>query len=179
MSRPAAALGRRGVVPWGRVTALAAVIVATLAACGGSDAERGWPSVEVESLASGAPVSTGALVGEVPVVVSLWAVWCQPCKRELPELQELARERAGQVDVVGVNIGDDADQVRVFLDDLGVEFPMYRDVDGLLLAGLDVPQVPATAVVLPSGEVAWLHLGEVTRDEVESAVDEAMAAAAG
>jgi thiol-disulfide isomerase/thioredoxin len=128
-------------------------------------------------LDSGTPVSTADLVGEVPLVVSLWAVWCQPCKRELPELQELAQERTGQIDVVGVNIGDDADRVQMFLTELGVRFPMYRDVDGLLLSELDVPQVPATAVVLPSGEVAWLHLGEVTREQVESAVDAAVATA--
>lgn len=153
--------------------------LAALAACGGGDDESRWPSVEVEALAGGATVSTAELVGDVPLVVSLWAVWCQPCKRELPELQQLADERAAELDVVGVNIGDDAERVRTFLDDLGVGFPMYRDVDGLLLAELDVPQVPATAVVLPSGEVAWLHLGEVTRAQVEAAIEEALAGAGG
>lgn len=153
------------------------VVLTVVGACSGSDATTQWPSVEVESVATGAVVSTAELVGEVPVVISLWAVWCQPCKRELPALQELATARAGEIDVVGVNIGDDVSRVRAFLAEVGVDFPMFRDVDGLLLAELDVPQVPATAVVLPSGDVAWLHLGEVTRVQVEAAVDDAMGSA--
>lgn len=146
----------------------AAVAVAFVAAgCdGGASSDSSWPDVPLAAVADGSTVSSADVVAEGTTVVSLWATWCGPCKRELPMLQQMADEG---VQVVGMNIGDSADSVDAFLSDLGVTFPNYIDVDGELLSGLDVPSVPATMIVV-DGEPTWENLGEVSREAIEEAL---------
>jgi thioredoxin 2 len=43
----------------------------------------------------------------VPVLVDLWARWCGPCKMMAPALEQLARERAGRLKIVKVNVDDE------------------------------------------------------------------------
>jgi len=40
----------------------------------------------------------------MPVLVDLWATWCGPCRMVSPVLAQLARERAGKVKLVKVDI---------------------------------------------------------------------------
>lgn len=154
-------VSRRG-VGW----VLGALVPLVVIGCGGSAGESddgAWPDVAVVSTADGSEVSSLDAVGDGLTVVSMWATWCGPCKKELPMLEELAGDG---VSVVGVNVGDSPDAVADFLDEFGITFPNYIDADGVLMSDLDVPTVPATMIVV-DGELVWQNLGEVTRADVE------------
>jgi len=43
---------------------------------------------------------------KLPVIVDLWAPWCGPCRMVSPALEQLARDLAGQVKLVKVNVDD-------------------------------------------------------------------------
>ena len=151
-----------------RIVALSAVGLVTLTGCGGGDegaADGAWPDVDLVAVADGSDISSRDALGDGPTVVSLWATWCGPCKKELPMLEEMAAER--DLAVVGMNIGDEAGAVDEFLDEFGITFPNFIDGDGLLTSELDIPSVPATLIVA-DGEILWENLGVVTREDIET-----------
>lgn len=158
---------------------LAAMAVATLVSCSDSDpgaAATMWPNLMVEDLTTGAPAAADSALGAASgrmSVVTVWAVWCQPCRKELPALDDLAQRRGSAVVVSGINHGDDPSTARAFLDDLGVAIPSLRDPDGRLVSALGVASLPATFVVDNRGEVVWSRLGVVAVSEIEAALETA------
>jgi thiol-disulfide isomerase/thioredoxin len=115
-SEPAAATGGPVLDRKTRL-ALAALVVLTLAALF-------WPRGETGTKAPGATLydagGQAAKLGPqlAPVtLVHFWATWCPPCIQEIPALQRLTRDFAGQHDftIVMVAVSDSADKVRTFL----------------------------------------------------------------
>lgn len=120
----------------------------------------------------GRATTIGATIGDEPLVVSLWAVWCQPCKRELPELERVAADPGSGVDVLAVNIGDDPQRVDQFLSELGIDLPVALDVDGEVLEAIGAPSVPVTVIVDATGRTVWKKIGALEEGEVESAIND-------
>ena len=141
--------------------------VALLAGCGGSDASTALPG-ELVAVDGGTALDLAS--AEQPLVVNLWATWCTPCRRELPDFDQVAAARS-DVAVVGVNIGESADAAAGLVDELGLTFPQYLDPDGELQLALTVAALPATAFITTDGEVLEVHSGALTAAELDERID--------
>ena len=79
----------------------------------------------------------------IPVVVDLWAPWCGPCKTIAPALEQLARERAGSLRVLKLNV-DEAPEIS---DRLGVRgIPTMVLYDKGIEVARQVGAIPANAI---------------------------------
>jgi thiol-disulfide isomerase/thioredoxin len=117
---------------------------------------------------SGYAVSLDELRGQV-VLVNFWATWCDPCRAEMPELDELAREYGPQgFRVVAVNVLEDAGRVQRFRDELGLDMPLLLDPGGVVYGAFGVEGMPSSYLVDRDGIIRDVRLGVVTRRYLES-----------
>jgi thiol-disulfide isomerase/thioredoxin len=93
------------------------------------------------------------------VVVNFWAVWCPPCRDELPWLLEA--HESGDIHLIAVNVGDRDLAVARFLADEGLEALPVRFVTPRELRGIDVPGLPTTFIVV-RGAAPIVHFGPLT-----------------
>lgn len=98
-----------------------------------------------------------------PFVINLWATWCGPCRREMPMLAQVAAAN-GDVPVLLINQGEDAEPVAAFLREQGLASPnILRDARGVVGQALGSSALPTTAFVSAEGVVTELHIGEISR----------------
>lgn len=151
-----------------RLVAVSAITAALLGACG-SDS-KGTSVAGVPFAASDGKTATIADFRGTPLVVNMWASWCQPCVREMPAFDQVDQTIDG-VTIIGVNIFDTPDDAQQFAADLGVHYPQFTDPDGELSTVLNVTGYPATAFFDADGKLLEVHQGELTADELRSALD--------
>lgn len=170
------------------VVAVVAVAVVASSSCGVDDAVSHTddtipgveataadrlPDVEITALDDGTVTSLADVEG--PAVVNLWATWCAPCRREIPDFEAVHRARGDEVRFVGINIGEDAADAREFLDEVGATYDQFLDPAGFVVTELQAAAMPVTVVVAPDGTIASRHLGPMDRDDLADAIDEALA----
>ena len=103
------------------------------------------------------------------LIVNFWATWCAPCRREIPLLNKLAADRAGEnFQVVGVAI-DFRDKVLDYAKQMQIDYPLLigeQDaLDAAAAFGVDAVGLPFTIFTDTGGRVIALHMGELTADE--------------
>jgi cytochrome c biogenesis protein CcmG/thiol:disulfide interchange protein DsbE len=129
---------------------------------------------------AGAPVpglSDADLKGRV-TVVNVWASWCVPCHDEVPQLEELAKDK--RVRLVGINYKDQPDNARRFIGRYGNPFvAVGADPNGRAAIEWGVYGVPETFVVGRDGRIAYKLIGPITEDNLKSvlipAIEKALA----
>ena len=146
----------------------ACLALALLAPLGAAE-NRKLPSLEVGSMPphdelgrdiKGDQVRLSDHRGKV-VIVSFWASWCEPCKKELPVLAGLAR-RVGpeHMKIIAINYKDDNErfrQVVKILEDYAIT--MLRDANGRAARRYQVRGIPRMVVIGRDGKVAADHTG--------------------
>ena len=105
-------------------------------------------------------------------IVNYWAIWCAPCKHEIPELQAL-HDDYENVAVFGVNFDQpelDVMSEQAKLMDIG--FPTYRR-DPSSDFGIKTPEVlPTTLVFSPNREMLATLVGPQTKESLLSIIEE-------
>ena len=105
-------------------------------------------------------------------IVNYWAIWCAPCKHEIPELQAL-HDDYENVAVFGVNF--DQPELDVMSEQaklMNIGFPTYRR-DPSSDFGIRTPEVlPTTLVFSPNREMLATLVGPQTKESLLAIIEE-------
>ncbi len=106
-----------------------------------------------------------------PVLVNLWASWCGPCVKEMPELDRFARSQAPNgTQVVGIAL-DDATAVEAFLRRIPVSYPLLIDTPGPRDAGVRLGNpkgvLPYSVLLDAQGRVLKQKIGPFRDGEID------------
>lgn len=94
-----------------------------------------------------------------PVFIDFWATWCGPCRRALPHTQKLAEKYGKDAHILAVNLREDADTVRGFLQNNQYTFTVPMDTDGAVATQYGVRGIPHFVLIDAEGKIQLVQVG--------------------
>ncbi len=151
-----------------KIIALSAMLFVLCSAFISSDGDR-IPSATVKTL-DGSKVNSATFSNNgKPIVISFWATWCKPCKKELDAIAENYSDWVKEtgVKLIAISIDDSRSSGKVVTDvkTKGWEYEVYLDENQEFKRAMNVNNVPFTFLVDGSGKIVWSHNSYSEGDE--------------
>lgn len=98
------------------------------------------------------------------ILLNFWASWCEPCKEELPQIEQEIHQVYGpdRFTAIALNKFDDLITIGLYKHTLlGVDFsfPFGQDEDGSVTAAYDAENLPHNFVIDHEGVVQYIEFG--------------------
>mgnify|MGYP000860074191 CR=1 FL=1 len=137
------------------------------------------PDTQIKDVNTGKKVAFNETFEKGKVtLVSFWATWCVPCKKEIKNIREKMPTWKQEADFNFVTVSVDESRaeglVRSYAKSQGWNFPYYIDPNSDLKRSLNFQTVPFTLIVDKNGKVAYMHSGyeEGSENEVFAKIKE-------
>ena len=106
------------------------------------------------------------------VVIDVWATWCGPCVRELPDMVEFQKEYADKkFTYIGLSADDpnDVEGVRKFVEEKGINYPILMVTPSMIEVlseafGKPIRSIPTKIVLDRKGRIASVVVGSPMED---------------
>ncbi len=127
------------------------------------------PNVSLKDI-NGKTVELSKMVkpGEL-TVISFWATWCAPCKKELDNMMDLYGDwqKNYKAHIIAVSVDDarTSAKVKPTVNAKGWDYTILLDSNEDLKRALNINSVPFTIVVNQKGEIVYQHAGYKDGDE--------------
>jgi peroxiredoxin len=127
------------------------------------------PAATVKAM-NGTKVNTADFSnGGKPIVISFWATWCAPCKKELENIAEVYEEwhKETGVKIIAISIDDARNSAKVpgYVKAKELPFDIYLDENQDFKRAMNVNNVPHTFLVDGTGNIVYDHNNYVEGDE--------------
>ncbi|WP_461515930.1 TlpA family protein disulfide reductase [Porticoccus sp.] len=143
---------------------LAAALLLSLLGC--TDGQPGY------TLTDGSKLRFDELHGKV-VLINYWAVWCKPCREEIPELNAFQQTHGDQVQLLAVNFdGVVGDTLTQQANELGIKFPVLTSDPRQQFAVKASGVLPETLVIDREGNFQQVLLGPQNEEKLASVLQQ-------
>jgi thiol-disulfide isomerase/thioredoxin len=117
------------------------------------------PPVTLERL-DGKRLKLADHAGKDVVMLDIWATWCGPCRKELPELIEVAKDYDSKgVVFYAINLRESKKKIEEFLKKQNLEMTIGLDLKGKVAGAYGVEGIPMLLLVDKQGIVQAVHIG--------------------
>ncbi|AZT90876.1 TlpA family protein disulfide reductase [Caldicellulosiruptor changbaiensis] len=103
------------------------------------------------------------------VILNFFATWCPPCRAEIPDFEKFHQSNKDIV-LIGVNIQEDKNTVKEFLNSMGVSYLVLLDKDGKIASNFGIEGIPTTFLLDENGRIIAKNVGMMTYDELDKFV---------
>lgn len=129
------------------------------------------PSVNIKTL-DGQTFDTQGITNDgKPVIISFWALWCKPCKKELDAFNENYEDWVDEtgVKVYAISIDDSRSTAKVlpFVSGKDWEFEVLLDPNGDFKRAMNVNMIPHTFLLDGDGKIVYQHTSYYEGGEYE------------
>ena len=135
------------------------------------NAQRTLPEVQVMTLDGDKKYLTEHAKNGKVSILSFWATWCSPCKKELDAISEIYEEWQEEFDVelIAISVDNSRSMAKVgpMVEQKGWDYTIYLDPNQELQKSLNFRVVPQTFVLDKQGNISYSHSGYVPGDEYE------------
>jgi thiol-disulfide isomerase/thioredoxin len=133
----------------------------------------GLPDLTLDCLGGGASVRLVSLRG--PLVVNLWAQWCEPCRSESAYLAAFATAQK-RVALLGIDYSDPQTGLAIeFARETGMTYAHLADQENVLKGPLGVTGIPYTFLIDAQGRIVARHPGPfVSLENLQEWVDKGL-----
>ncbi len=130
------------------------------------------PTTAIKDLNTGKKVAFNDIVEKGKVnVISFWATWCIPCKKEIRNINAALPtwKKEADFNYVAVSIDESKAEgiARTYGISQGWTFPFYIDPNSDLKRSLNFQNVPYTIIVDKNGKIVFKHVGYEEGGEAE------------
>lgn len=136
-----------------------------------SFAQSDLPTTRIKSLDGKSVTLQDVVKPGVVTVISFWATWCAPCKKELDAINEVYKDwqKDYGVELIAISTDDarSSSKIRPMVEQKGWEYTILNDQNQELQKALNFQAVPQTFLIDQSGKIVWTHAGYVPGDENE------------
>ncbi len=101
-----------------------------------------------------------------PVLLNFWATWCPPCRKEVPDLQKFHEQYGDKITLLGINFGEEAQDVRAFMKRYAATYPTLMDANGKVFVLYQLTGLPTSFWVDQQGIVRGMWLGAMKTEDM-------------
>ena len=106
-----------------------------------------------------------------PVFINFFAVWCGPCRFEMPEIESIYNSLGDDLVVLTVDVRESSERVKAYKELLGLTMPTVMDTHRQVATAYQVPGLPWTYILDDKGVVRHIKFGAfLSREEIIAAL---------